>query len=121
HFAKGIGTRGGVLRSEWIKLYDAYKAKYPKEADALYKMQHRQLPDGWEKDIPSFPADAKGLAGRDASQKVLNALAKSVPWLMGGSADLAPSTKTRLTFDGAGDYSADYHDGRNFHFGIREH
>ena len=84
-------------------------------------MQHRQLPEGWDKDLPTFPADAKGLATRDSSGKVLNALAKNVPWLMGGSADLAPSTKTRLTFDGAGDFRAETPAGRNMHFGIREH
>ena len=84
-------------------------------------MQHRQLPEGWDKDLPTFPADAKGLATRDASGKVLNAIGKNVPWLMGGSADLAPSCKTRLTFDGAGDFFADSPGGRNLHFGIREH
>src|SRR5947199_400650 len=81
----------------------------------------RQLPEGWDRDLPTFTADAKGLATRDASGKVLNALAKKVPWLMGGSADLAPSAKTRLTFDGAGDFQADTPAGRNLHFGIREH
>ena len=121
HFAAGIGARGSKLRAEWMARFEAYKAKYPKEADALFRMQHRQLPDGWEKAIPSFPADAKGLAGRDASAKVLNAVAQSIPWLIGGSADLAPSTKTRLTFDGAGDFEAGSYAGRNFHFGIREH
>jgi len=90
-------------------------------ADELYRMQHRQLPDEWDKDLPTFPADAKGLASRASSGKVLNALAKNVPWLMGGSADLAPSTKTRLTFEGAGDLSAGHPEGRNLHFGIREH
>jgi transketolase len=84
-------------------------------------MQRRQLPEGWDKNLPSFPADPKGMAGRDASQKVLNAIAQTVPWLMGGSADLAPSTKTRLTFEGAGDFGGASHAGRNFHFGIREH
>jgi transketolase len=84
-------------------------------------MQRRQLPDEWEQAIPTFPADAKGLAGRDASAKVLNAVAQRIPWLIGGSADLAPSTKTRLTFDGAGDFEAGSYAGRNFHFGIREH
>jgi transketolase len=84
-------------------------------------MQHRQLPEGWDKEVPAFPADAKGLATRDSSAKVLNAVAKNVPWLMGGSADLAPSTKTRLTFDGAGDFLPDNPHGRNLHFGIREH
>ena len=121
HFAAGIGARGSKLRAEWIARFEGYKAKYPKEADALFRMQHRQLPDGWEKAIPSFPADAKGLAGRDASAKVLNAVAQSIPWLIGGSADLAPSTKTRLTFDGAGDFEAGSYGGRNFHFGVREH
>jgi transketolase len=121
HFAAGIGARGAKLRADWMKLFDAYKAKHPKEADALYRMQHRQLPDGWDKGLPSFPPDAKGLAGRDASAKVLNAVAQNVPWLLGGSADLAPSTKTRLTFEGAGDFAAGSYAGRNFHFGIREH
>jgi len=121
HFAAGIGARGAALRKDWIDLFDAYKAKYPAEADALVRMQRRQLPDEWEQAIPSFPADGKGLAGRDASAKVLNAVAQRIPWLIGGSADLAPSTKTRLTFDGAGDFEAASYAGRNFHFGIREH
>src|SRR5437870_8087467 len=101
--------------------FEQYRKAYPELADHLYKMQHRELPAGWDKDLPSFPADPKGVAGRDASGKVLNALAKSLPWLIGGAADLAPSTKTRLTFDGAGDFEADNYGGRNFHFGIREH
>jgi transketolase len=121
HFAQGIGARGAKLRGEWMALFDAYKQQHPKEADALFRMQHRQLPEGWDKALPSFPADAKGLAGRDASAKVLNALAPTLPWLMGGSADLAPSTKTRLTFEGAGDFQATSYAGRNFHFGVREH
>jgi transketolase len=121
HFAAGIGARGTALRNEWLARFDEYSAKYPAEAEALTRMQRRQLPDGWEQAIPAFPADAKGLAGRDASAKVLNAVAQRVPWLIGGSADLAPSTKTRLTFDGAGDFAAGSYAGRNFHFGIREH
>ena len=121
HFRGGMGARGGKLRGEWMALFEGYRAKHPAEADALYRMQHRQLPEGWERTIPSFPADAKGLAGRDASAKVLNAVAQAVPWLLGGSADLAPSTKTRLTFEGAGDFAAGSYHGRNFHFGIREH
>jgi len=121
HFAAGIGARGATLRADWMARFDGYKQRFPKEADALYRMQHRQLPDGWDKSIPSFPTDAKGLAGRDASAKVMNAVAQTIPWLIGGSADLAPSTKTRLTFDGAGDFSAGNYAGRNFHFGIREH
>jgi transketolase len=119
-FKKGIGERGGGLRNAWMKLFDDYKRQYPQLADHLYKMQHRGLPDGWDKDIPVFPTDAKGVAGRDASGKVLNAIAKNVPWLLGGSADLAPSTKTRLTFEGAGDFTAESYSGRNFHYGIRE-
>jgi transketolase len=121
HFAAGIGARGAKLRNEWLARFEAYKARYPDEADALFRMQRRQLPDGWEQAIPSFSADPKGLAGRDASAKVLNAVAQRIPWLIGGSADLAPSTKTRLTFDGAGDFEAGSYAGRNFHFGIREH
>jgi transketolase len=84
-------------------------------------MQHRQLPEGWDKGLPAFPADAKGLAGRDASAKVLNAVGQNIPWLIGGSADLTPSTKTRLTFEGAGDFEAQSYGGRNLHFGVREH
>jgi len=121
HFQQGIGTRGKTLRDAWFMRITEYKVKYPELADHLYRMQHRQLPDGWDKDLPAFPADAKVMATRASSGQVLNALAKRVPWLMGGSADLAPSTKTRLTFDGAGDLSADHPGGRNLHFGIREH
>lgn len=121
HFAAGIGARGAALSSGWLRLFEAYKAAHPAEADALYRMQHRQLPEGWDQGLPVFPADAKGVAGRDASAKVLNAVAPNVPWLIGGSADLAPSTKTRLTFPGAGDFEAGSYGGRNFHFGIREH
>jgi transketolase len=109
------------LRDGWFSRIKEYKAKYPELADELYRMQHRQLPEGWDKDLPVFPADAKGMATRVASGQVLNAVAKQVPWLMGGSADLAPSTKTRLTFDGAGDITAQHPGGRNVHFGIREH
>ncbi len=98
-----------------------YKAKYPDLADQLYRMQHRQLPEGWDRDLPTFATDPKGLATRDSSGKVLNALAKNVPWLLGGSADLSPSTKTRLTFEGAGDFQANNPGGRNLHFGVREH
>jgi transketolase len=84
-------------------------------------MQRRQLPDGWDAAMPTFEPDSKGLAGRDASARVLNAVAKSIPWLIGGSADLAPSTKTRLTFPEAGDFGVENPGGRNFHFGVREH
>jgi transketolase len=121
HFQKGIGTRGKMLRDDWFTRISEYKTKHPDLADELYRMQHRQLPERWDRDLPTFPADVKGLATRVSSGQVLNAVAKKVPWLLGGSADLAPSTKTRLTFDGAGDYSADHPGGRNLHFGIREH
>ena len=121
HFAKHMGARGAAQRNAWMNMFANYRAQNPGLADEVERMQRRQLPEGWDKNLPVFPADAKGLAGRDASQKVLNALAQSVPWLMGGSADLAPSTKTRLTFEGAGDFSAHEYGGRNFHFGIREH
>ena len=120
-FKNGIGKHGGESRAAWMKLIGEYKAKYPQLYDEMAHMQKRQLPDGWDKNLPTFPADPKGLASRDSGGKVLNALAKNVPWLMGGSADLYPSTKTRLTFDGVGDFQADSRGGRNMHFGIREH
>ncbi|HEX8142788.1 MAG TPA: transketolase [Pyrinomonadaceae bacterium] len=121
HFRQGMGERGHRLREEWMSLLADYQKAHPELADQLSRMQKRELPDGWDKDIPAFEANAKGLAGREASAKVLNAIAKNVPWLIGGAADLAPSTKTRLTFEGAGDFLADTPGGRNFHFGIREH
>jgi transketolase len=121
HFRQGIGAQGKTLRDAWFTRINDYKAKYPELADQLYRMQHRQLPDGWDKDLTAFPTDAKGLATRVSSGQVLNALGKRVPWLMGGSADLAPSTKTRLTFEEAGDVSAETPGGRNLHFGVREH
>jgi transketolase len=121
HFRNGIGKRSGDLRERWFARVREYRAKFPELADQFYRIMHRQLPEGWDKDLPTFPADPKGVASRDASGKVLNVLAKNVPWLMGGSADLAPSCKTRLTFEGAGDLEADRPGGRNLHFGIREH
>jgi transaldolase/glucose-6-phosphate isomerase len=121
HFTAGVGARGGAARAAWMTKFGQYKVKYPELADHLFKMQHRQLPEGWDTGLTPFPADPKGVAGRDASGTMLNALAKNVPWLIGGAADLAPSTKTRLTFEGAGDFSAAHPEGRNFHFGIREH
>ncbi len=120
-FAELIGARGARLRTEWEALFGRYRADYPELAAEIEAMQARRLPDGWDADIPVFPADAKGMAGRDASAKVLNAIAPRLPWLIGGSADLAPSTKTRLTFPGAGDFEPGQYGGRNFHFGVREH
>jgi transketolase len=121
HFRNGVGKRGRELRDAWFARVREYRAKYPELADELYRMQHRQLPEGWDRDLPSFAADTKGLATREASGKVLNAIGSNVPWLIGGSADLGPSCKTRLTFDGAGDFFAGSPGGRNLHFGIREH
>jgi transketolase len=121
HFQSGIRQRGHERRQAWIAMFSEYRKEYPELADHLYKMQHRQLPDDWDKGLPAFPADPKGLATRDSSGKVLNCLARNVPWLVGGAADLFPSTKTRLVFEGAGDFLAEARGGRNFHFGIREH
>jgi len=121
HYQNGIGKRGRDARDAWMTQFAKYKAKYPEQADHLYEMQLRQLPSGWDKNLPSFPADAKGIASRDSSAKVQNAIAQNVPWLIGGSADLAPSTKTLLTFEGAGTLNAQNPGGRNMHFGIREH
>jgi transketolase len=121
NFRAGIGKRGKQLREQWSALFNQYSAQHPELAAQFGRMQHGQLPVGWDRDLPSFPADAKGMATRDSSSKVLNAIAKNHPWLMGGSADLYPSTKTRLAFDGASDFEAGQYNGRNFHFGIREH
>jgi transketolase len=121
HFKTGMAARGTVVRNVWMKRFDEYRAQYPEEADAVHCMQKRGLPGGWEEALPAFAADPKGVAGRDASAKVLNAVAGKIPWLIGGAADLAPSTKTRLTFEAAGDYEAGNYAGRNLHFGIREH
>jgi transketolase len=121
HFRNGIGRRGQQLRAAWTGLFASYRKKYPQLADELDRMQRRELPQGWDAELPCFPADPKGLASRDASGKVLNAVARHHPWLIGGAADLAPSTKTHLTFEGAGDLEADKPGGRNLHFGVREH
>ena len=121
HFQREMGKRGAELRGTWFHLFDAYKEHYPELADHLYRMQHRQLPEDWDRDLPTFEPDLKGVASRESSGKVLNAIAKNVPWLIGGAADLGPSTKTRLTFSGSGDFQAKNYAGRNFHFGIREH
>jgi transketolase len=121
HFAAGIGARGAAARAAWEASLEEYRAAHPDLAAEIEQMQRRELPDGWDADIPEFPADAEGIASRDSSGQVLNAIAHRVPWLLGGSADLAPSTKTRLLFDGAGDQQPDDPAGRNFHFGIREH
>jgi transketolase len=125
HFAANLGKRGAHLRREWSKLFDGYRAQYPDLADQIERIQRRDLPEGWDKGLPTFPPDPKGLATRVVSGKVLNAVAERVPWLVGGDADLYPSTKTKLTFEFAGEFEppekgGDYR-GRNFHFGLREH
>ena len=120
HFNGGIGARGAKARADWEVLFAKYKAAHPNLARQCEAMQARELPQGWDKDIPVFPTDPKGIASRDSSGQVLNKIAQNLPWLVGGAADLAPSTKTRLTFDGAGDMQAESHGGRNMHFGIRE-
>ena len=121
NFRNGIGKRGKELRTAWEVMLEKYKKDFPALAENLRLMQYRELPPQWDKDLPTFPADPKGLATRESSAKVLNVLAKNIPWLIGGAADLFPSTKTRLTFEGAGDFEPGSYAGRNFHFGIREH
>ncbi len=121
HFAAGIGARGAEARRNWTELFAAYALQYVELASEIGQMQRRELPPAWDRDLPVFPADGKGLAGRDASGQALNVLAGNIPWLVGGSADLGPSTKTTLKFDGAGDVEPGTPGGRNLHFGIREH
>jgi len=121
HFQQGIGARGAKARHEWTKLFDAYRASHPDLAAEIDAIERRQLPAGWDRNLPAFEADAKGIAGRDASGQILNVLARNIPWFLGGSADLGPSNRTRLKFEGAGDLQADSRDGKNVHFGVREH
>jgi transketolase len=121
HFKEGIGKRGRDARAQWAKMFSDYTQKFPELADRLRHMQRHELPEGWDKNLPTFPADPKGLATRESSGKVLNVLAQNIPWLIGGSADLATSNKTTLKFDGAGDFQAGTYAGRNLHFGVREH
>jgi transketolase len=121
HFAAGVGARGAEVRRRWEELFGAYRGKYPELAAEIEQMQRRELPSGWDRNLPVFPADPKGLAGRDASGQVLNVLAQNIPWFLGGSADLGPSNRTLLKFEGAGDFQPGSPGGKNFHFGIREH
>ncbi|MBN3849338.1 transketolase [Paraburkholderia sp. Ac-20342] len=120
-FAQGFGARGKAAREQWQTQYETYKKTYPDLAREFAQIEAHELPQGWDSDIPSFEADAKGIATRESSGKVLNAIAARVPWLLGGAADLSPSTKTNLKFEGAGSFEADDYGGRNLHFGIREH
>jgi len=121
HFKEGIGKRGHDLRAQWEKMFAEYAKQYPDLADQIQHMQHRELPNGWDKSLPTFPADAKGMATRESGGKVLNAVAQNIPWLIGGSADLGNSNKTALKFEGAGDFQPGSYKGRNIHFGVREH
>lgn len=121
HFDDGIGRRGHDLGAKWNDLFSRYSREFPDLADQITRMQRRELPDGWDQNLPSFLPDPKGVATRESSGKVLNAFAQNIPWLVGGSADLATSNKTTLKFEGAGDFQAGSYAGRNFHFGVREH
>ncbi len=121
NFKNGIGKRGAELRQKWDTLFADYGKKFPDLAKQITQMQKRELPDGWDKKLTAFPADAKGMATRESSGNVLNLIAENVPWLVGGSADLAGSDRTRLKFAGAGDFQAGSYGGRNLHFGVREH
>ncbi len=121
HFAAGVGARGAAARRKWTDLFASYRTRHPDLAGEIEQMQKRELPAGWDKNLPVFPADPKGLAGRDASGQVLNVLAQNVSWFLGGSADLGPSNKTTLKYEGAGDFQAASPGGKNLHYGIREH
>jgi transketolase len=121
HFAAGIGNRGDEAHRQWTDLFSSYRSKFPELATEVDQMQRRELPAGWDRGLPVFPADPQGIAGREASAKALNALAQNIPWFLGGSADLGPSNKTTLKYEGAGDFQADSPGGKNLHFGIREH
>ena len=121
HFAAGIGARGAAASRAWRERLERYRTAYPALAAEIEQMQGRELPRCWEADLPVFPADGKGIAGRDAAGAALNALATRIPWLLGGSADLGPSNRTTLKFPGAGDFQTTSRGGRNLHFGIREH
>jgi transketolase len=125
HFTDQLGARGARLNTAWQSMFKQYREQYPELAEQIDCMTHRALPAGWESVLPVFPADDKGISTRDASGKALNALAARIPWIMGGAADLSPSTRTRLTFEGAGDFEAaapvGSYAGRNMHFGVREH
>jgi transketolase len=121
HFTGGIGQRGGKARRDWEAMFAKYRERFPDLATEIDQMQRRELPAGWDRNLPSFPPDPKGIAGRDASSQVLNVLAQNIPWFLGGSADLASSNRTALKFTGAGEFEPGSPEGRNIHFGIREH
>jgi transketolase len=120
-FARGVGARGAEAHRSWLEKFSAYRSTYPALAAEIEQMQRRELPEEWDRDLPVFAADQKGISGRDASGAALNAIACKVPWFLGGSADLGPSNRTTLKFASAGDFQAPSPGGRNLHFGIREH
>jgi transketolase len=121
HFGAGIGTRGRALRQEWEQLLERYRGEHPELADQIEQMQRRELPDGWDSDLPAFPTGEDDVATRKASGNALNAVARRLPWLVGGAADLEDSTSVGLDFDGAGTFSHEDRGGRYLHFGVREH
>ena len=121
HFETNVGQRGADTYEAWSGTWNDYRSAHPEKAAELQCMFDGQLPKGWDQDIPVFEASEKGDATRNSSGKVLNAIANRIPFMIGGSADLAPSNKSNLTFDGAGDFLPGQYSGRNLHFGIREH
>ena len=120
-FRAGIGKRGGALRKAWNESFAAYRREYPEAAAEIARLLSGDLPNDWSADLPIFPPDGKGMATREAFGRVLNAVAARIPWIVGGAGDLAPSTKTKLSFDGAGTLAPGQPGGRNVHFGVREH
>src|ERR1700677_4123451 len=121
HFKAGIGKRSGEARKKWNETFAQYRSQNPALATEIDQMQKRELPAGWDRNLPVFPADPKGVSGRDASGKALNVLAQNIPWFLGGSADLGPSNRTTLTYQGAGHFQPDNYGGKNLHYGVREH
>ncbi len=118
-FRDGIGKRGRALRDDWTKKFVDYQRQHPQAAREIEMMVAGEPPAGWDAELPAFPPDPKGIATRDASGKVLNAIAPRLPWLIGGAADLSPSTKTK--FEHAAELERDHPEGRTMHFGVREH
>ncbi|MCA9124314.1 MAG: transketolase [Planctomycetaceae bacterium] len=121
HFAEGLGARGAREHEKWSQQFAKYESAHPELARQLKAIWNGELPEGWDKDIPNFPADAKGLASRVSSGQLLNAIGTNFPWFVGGSADLAPSNNTMMKGEQFGEYGVDEYGGRNFHFGVREH